>query len=88
VERAIHGTRGFLATLWGHVQEGVAAGESLKQVYDRTYAAMETDYGDWVIFEHCMPFNVTRAFDEANGVVDPKIWTAERDLEMWAELNP
>lgn len=87
VERAVHGTRGFLATLWGHVQEGVAEGKPLRQVYDETYSAMEAEYGHWVIYQHCMPFNVTRAFDEAHGVVDPKIWTAERDLEMWAELN-
>ena len=26
-----------------------------------------------------MPFDVTRAYDEATGIADPRIWTAERD---------
>jgi hypothetical protein len=34
-----------------------------------------------------MPFNTTRAFDEAGGIIHPRIWTAERDLEMWTALN-
>jgi hypothetical protein len=44
-------------------------------------------YGQWVIFDHCMPFDVTRAHDEANGHADPRIWTAERDRQMWAALE-
>jgi hypothetical protein len=34
-----------------------------------------------------MPFDVTRAYDEARGHVDPQIWTKERDLEMWRALH-
>ena len=34
-----------------------------------------------------MPFDIARAYDEASGVVDPKIWTAERDQEMWRALQ-
>jgi hypothetical protein len=34
-----------------------------------------------------MPFNVTRAFDEAKGLDTPRIWTAERDVEMWRALE-
>jgi 2-polyprenyl-6-methoxyphenol hydroxylase-like FAD-dependent oxidoreductase len=30
-----------------------------------------------------MPFDVTRAYDEATQYRDPRIWTAERDIEMW-----
>ena len=26
-------------------------------------------------------------YDEASGIVDPRVWTAERDRDMWAELN-
>jgi hypothetical protein len=40
-----------------------------------------------VIFEHCMPVDVARAYDEARGQVDPKIWTKQRDLEMWRALQ-
>ena len=34
-----------------------------------------------------MPFDVTRAYDEASGIKNPRIWTAERDQEMWASLQ-
>mgnify|MGYP007000261259 len=34
-----------------------------------------------------LPFNVARAFDEAKGIDTPRIWTAERDLEMWHALQ-
>jgi hypothetical protein len=40
-----------------------------------------------VIFDHCMPFDVSRAFDEAGGIADPRIWTAARDKEMWQALE-
>ena len=40
-------------------------------------------FGHWVIFDHCLPFDVTRAYDEATQYQDPRIWTAERDKEMW-----
>ncbi|MGE4336124.1 MAG: MBL fold metallo-hydrolase, partial [Pigmentiphaga sp.] len=40
-----------------------------------------------VIFDHCMPFDVTRAYDEARGIKDPQIWTAERDQQMWETLE-
>lgn len=87
VEAALDGTGRFVSALYGSAKEGVAAGRSLKEVYDATYAAMAPEFGDWVIFDHCMPFNVSRAFDEAGGIGDPRIWTAERDREMWAALE-
>jgi hypothetical protein len=34
-----------------------------------------------------MPFNVSRAYDEASGIEHPRIWTAERDVEMWRSLE-
>lgn len=84
---AIEGTRAFLSDLYGHAEAGVKAGEDLAQVYARAYEDMQPKYGHWVIFDHCMPFDVTRAFQEAGGSVDPQIWTAERDREMWAGLE-
>ncbi|HOL37368.1 MAG TPA: MBL fold metallo-hydrolase, partial [Rubrivivax sp.] len=44
-------------------------------------------YGHWVIFDHCMPFDVTRAYDEATRHPEPRIWSAERDREMWKALE-
>ena len=50
-------------------------------------AACDDKFADYAIYEHCLPFNVARAFDEARGVGHPRIWTAERDAEMWAALQ-
>ena len=44
-------------------------------------------FSDYAIYEHCLPFNVSRAFDEAKGIDHPRIWTAERDKEMWDLLQ-
>lgn len=86
-EKSIAGTQAFLTALYGNVEAGVKADKSLKEIYDTTFQAMEPTYGDWVIFEHCMPFDVSRAYDEASGLDDPRIWTAERDVEMWQNLE-
>lgn len=86
-EAAIAGTQGFLTRLYESVAAGQAAGRPLKAVYDETMAALAPDYADWVIFEHCMPFDVARAYDEAGGLEHPRIWTADRDREMWAALE-
>ena len=32
-------------------------------------------------------FDISRAYDEAGGIVDPRIWTAERDADMWRNLE-
>ncbi len=65
----------------------MSAGKALGDVYRESIAALRPRYGQWVIFDHCMPFDVTRAYDEATQFPDPRIWTAERDLEMWRSLE-
>lgn len=87
VETALKETRGFITDVAAVVKEGVEAGRTLKQVYETAMEMLEPRYGGWVIFQHCMPFNVTRCYDEMNGVRDPRIWTAERDVQMWKDLN-
>ena len=84
-EEAVEGTRAFTADLFGIVSAMKGAG--LKEVYDRAMGEMRPKYGRWVIFEHCMPFNVSRAWDEARGLDHPRIWTAARDVEMWQALE-
>ncbi len=76
-----------LADLYKAVSASADAGDSLKDAYDKAMAALQPRYGNWVIFEHCMPFDVSRAYDEAKGLDHPRIWTAERDIEMWAALE-
>ena len=87
VNRAIDGTQGFLREMTREVEAGVRAGRRLKDVYDAAYKAMAPKYGQWVIFEHCQPFNVSRCYDEMSGIAHPRIWTAERDMEMWKALQ-
>jgi hypothetical protein len=64
-----------------------ATGKPLSECYRETYARLQPQFGHWVIFDHCMPFDVSRACDAASGIGDPRIWTAERDKEMWAALE-
>jgi glyoxylase-like metal-dependent hydrolase (beta-lactamase superfamily II) len=87
VAAALEGTKSFVQDLYAAVKAGVARGESLKAIYAGALEALRPVYGHWVIFDHCMPFDVSRAFDEAGGHRDPRIWTAERDIEMWRALE-
>ncbi|MFC7737059.1 MBL fold metallo-hydrolase [Roseomonas sp. GCM10028921] len=87
IEEGLQGTADFTRDLFGIAKKGVAAGHSLKQVYDEAMSVMRPKYGNWVIFDHCMPFDVSRAYDEAHGLDHPRIWTAERDVEMWSALE-
>jgi glyoxylase-like metal-dependent hydrolase (beta-lactamase superfamily II) len=87
-QHAIRSTRGFVDDLLAGVQEAIEAGAAdLKAVFDHTYARMTPRYHTWPIYEHCIPFNVARAYDELRGQADPAIWTAERDRELWAQLQ-
>ncbi len=87
VAAGLAGTRAFIADMWASVRAGVAAGKDLNAVYKDTYAALKPKYGHWVIFDHCMPFDVTRCYDEATQHRDPRVWTAERDRQMWETLE-
>jgi glyoxylase-like metal-dependent hydrolase (beta-lactamase superfamily II) len=81
---AIAETRDYLRTLWDSVRAGHA---TLKDAFEAARAALEPRFGDWWIFEHCLPFNVARAWDEAHGVAEPHVWTAEKDSAVWTELQ-
>ncbi|PIF16221.1 MULTISPECIES: MBL fold metallo-hydrolase [unclassified Acidovorax] len=87
VQAGLAGTRAFISDLYGSVKASAAKGEDLRKVYEATFAKLQPKYGHWVIFNHCMPFDVTRAYDEATQYPDPRIWTAERDVAMWKALE-
>jgi glyoxylase-like metal-dependent hydrolase (beta-lactamase superfamily II) len=87
VATAIQDTRAFLrATLDGTraVKDG---GGTLKEAFESVHAQLAPRYAGFPIFEHCMPFNVQRTWDELDGIDHPRIWTAERDREVWAALQ-
>ena len=87
VAESIELTREFLTTLDQSVRDSVAQGRSLKQSFDAARQVMDPKFASYAIYEHCLPFNVSRAYDEARGIEWPVIWTAERDREMWAALQ-
>jgi len=87
VEKGLQVTREFVSDLYESVKDGAAAGQDLRAVYRATYERLQPKYGGWVIFDHCMPFDVTRAYDEVTAHPHPRIWTAERDRQMWQTLE-
>jgi glyoxylase-like metal-dependent hydrolase (beta-lactamase superfamily II) len=87
VAAGLDGTRAFVTEMFGAVKRGAAAGKDLRTVYKETSALLRPKFGHWVIFDHCLPFDVTRAYDEATQYRDPRIWTAARDKEMWETLE-
>lgn len=87
VDAAIEQTRGFLTGMIEKVGEVHRAGGTLKQAFEATHAHLGPKFGQWPIFEHCLPFDVQRLWDEFDGIDWPRIWTAERDLEVWDKLQ-
>lgn len=87
VQAGLASTRAFISDLYASVKQGAAAGKDLRAVYRETYERLKPKYGHWVIFDHCMPFDVSRAYDLATKYPDPRIWTAQRDKEMWEALE-
>ncbi len=87
VNEAIDQTADFVRRLANSTADSVAKDLSLKEAFNAAREELEPRFGDWVIFEHCLPFDVSRAYDEAKGIVDPRIWTDKRDMEMWAALQ-
>lgn len=87
VSAAIEQTRDFLRVLRREVAAVRAEGGGLKDAFRAAHAALAPTYGGWPIFEHCMPFNVSRLWDELSGIERPRIWTAERDREVWDQLQ-
>ena len=87
VNKALDYTQRWVTTLFQAGKEAVAANMDLKAAMAHTRKSMDPVFGHVFIYEHCLPFDVTRAYDEASGIKNPRIWTAERDKEMWHALQ-
>jgi glyoxylase-like metal-dependent hydrolase (beta-lactamase superfamily II) len=87
VQAGLAYTKDFVSTLYRSAQEAVAQGMDLKATMAHARKNMDPKFGEVFIYEHCLPFDVTRAHDEASGIRDPRIWTAERDQQMWHALQ-
>lgn len=87
VEAAIEQTRDFLLTMQREVAAVHARDGSLKEAFEAAHRALAPKFGHWPIFEHCMPFNVQRLWDEYSGIDWPVVWTEARDRDVWAKLQ-
>ena len=87
VNMAIEATRDFVRSTYQPAAKVAAKGGSLKDAWDAVRAVCDPKFSDFAIYEHCLPFNVARAYDEARGIDTPRIWTAQRDLAMWEALQ-
>jgi glyoxylase-like metal-dependent hydrolase (beta-lactamase superfamily II) len=87
VAEALALTKDFVLSTYRPVAAVAARGGSLKEAWDACRAACDPKFSSYAIYEHCLPFNVARAYDEALGIDAPRIWTAERDRQMWAALQ-
>lgn len=87
VNAAIENTRDFVESTYRPAAAVAARGGSLKEAWDAVRAECDPKFADYAIYEHCLPFNVARAYDEALGMDTPRIWTAARDKEMWNALQ-
>lgn len=87
VTKAIANTADFVRSTYKPVEKIVARGGSLKEAWDAVRAECDPKFARYAIYEHCLPFNVARAYDEARGIDTPRVWTAERDQQMWEDLQ-
>ncbi len=87
VNEALDLTGDFIRSTYRPAAKVALGGGSLKDAWDAVRAECDPKFADYAIYEHCLPFNVARAYDEARDIDTPRIWTAERDKEMWAALQ-
>ncbi|MCR8825006.1 MBL fold metallo-hydrolase [Pseudosulfitobacter koreensis] len=87
VNAAIENTRDFVDSTYAAAARVAARNGSLKEAWDAVREACDPKFADYAIYEHCLPFNVARAYDEARGISHPRIWTDKRDVEMWEDLQ-
>ena len=87
VRAAIGQTRNFLLVLRSEVGAVHERNGTLPEAFRAAHRALAPDYGAWPIFEHCLPFDVSRLWDELDGIERPRVWTAARDREIWGLLQ-
>ena len=87
VNEAIENTRDFVESTYRPAARVAAKNGTLKDAWDAVREECDPKFKDYAIYEHCLPFNVARAYDEARGIAHPRIWTAQRDLDMWEALQ-
>ena len=87
VNAGIDSTIDFVRSTYRPAARVALRGGSLKEAWEAVRASCDPKFSDYAIYEHCLPFNVARAYDEALDIDTPRIWTAARDREMWDALQ-
>ena len=87
VNAALDNTANFITSTYRPIARVAQGGGPLKEAMAACREICDPKFADYAIYEHCLPFNVARAYDEALGLDTPRIWTDKRDLEMWAQLQ-
>ena len=87
VNEALDLTADFVNSTYRSVAKVALGGGALKDAWDACRAECDPKFSGYAIYEHCLPFNVARAYDEARDIDTPRIWTAARDKEMWEQLQ-
>ena len=87
VNAALDNTADFVRSTYRPAARVAMRGGTLREAWDAVRAECDPKFADYAIYEHCLPFNVARAYDEARGIDTPRIWTAERDRQMWEALQ-
>ncbi|AMJ59335.1 MBL fold metallo-hydrolase [Bosea sp. PAMC 26642] len=87
VSDAIAATRAFLRDLYEAVGAKAEGVHSFRETFEHVHATLKPAYGDLADFDRYLPFSVSRAYDEVGGLDRPRIWTDERDRQMWAQLR-
>ena len=88
VQAGLAGTRAFIAELYAAVKAGAAAGKDLRSVYKRNLRRAEAEVrplGDLRPLHAVRRVARLRRRDAVHA--DPRIWTAQRDIEMWQALE-
>lgn len=86
-DKAVEQTRDFLKSMIEHTGAVHRRCGTLKEAFEACHAALEPKFGRWPIFEHCLPFDVKRLWDEMDGKDWPEIWTMELDRKVWDQLQ-
>ncbi|SFP77261.1 MBL fold metallo-hydrolase [Tranquillimonas alkanivorans] len=87
VNAALDSTADFVRSTYRPAAKVALSGGTLKEAWDAVRAECDPKFSDYAIYEHCLPFNVARAYDEARDIDTPRVWTAERDAELWNALQ-
>ena len=87
IENALDATKDFVRSTFVPAARVAHKGGTMKDAWDAVREVCDPKFRNFAIYEHCLPFNVARAYDEAMDIDTPRIWTAERDAAIWSALQ-